>query len=235
MGITEGAARRHLRDLQDHKLIQPLAVTGAALGTKALLGPKMHFPTQKGISTLKDFGLHDGSYKAETFDVSQYMFIGHALAVRDVLCYFTEMAREQGDSVEYWNCSNNLQAGSVRPDALFWYAREGKRIAGIVEADMGTERGTAGDRNDRWAQKIEGYGALFAEPSHVESLTGSPRARLVITVPNATRAEWISKRLVGTGLERQAWIGIARETGALWWRPGGERSGFVPGTDRTAT
>jgi hypothetical protein len=102
---------------------------------------------------------------------------------------------------------------------------------------MGTERGTAGDRFDRWAQKLAGYGTLFGPDGEeqLRTLTGSPRARLIVTVPDALRADWVLRRVGSVEtVARVAWVAVRSElTGAdtmttVWRRPDGSVQPFVP-------
>ncbi|MGC4044798.1 MAG: replication-relaxation family protein [Armatimonas sp.] len=235
MGISDHAARGHLRDLYDMGLTDVVAVPGVAVGSKALIAAKVHYPTKLGLSELDSLGSLPEGAKAQGYSPRQFSFLAHELAVRDMLVALSRYAREnEGHSVARWDCSGNLQASAVHPDAVFWYGIDGKRIAGILEADMGTERGSSGDRFDRWHQKIQAYEALLGSEEELRGLTGSPRARLVVTVPDEARAAWIASRLEDTPVARSAWIGVREELAKrsvydeVWQRPGGAYQAFCP-------
>ncbi|WP_394796348.1 replication-relaxation family protein [Armatimonas sp.] len=166
MGISEHAVRGHLRDLYDMGLTNVVAIPGSAVGSKALIAPKVHYPSAEGIKQLKQLAvLPDAALKPGGYSPEQFMFLGHELAVRDMLVYLTRLAREnEGHEVERWDSSKGLQTDSVRPDAVFVYRYGETHMAGILEADMGTERGTAGDRFDRWAQKAQAYRTYLKSP-----------------------------------------------------------------------
>jgi hypothetical protein len=60
----------------------------------------------------------------------------------------------------------------VKPDAVFTYAFGEQKVSGLVEVDMGTERG---GRFDRWEQKLTATAPCFAEETRagVQSLVGT--------------------------------------------------------------
>ena len=239
MGISDHAVRSHLRDLYDMGLTDVVAVPGIAVGSKALIAAKIHYPTKAGLSELERLGfLPEDARKAGGYSPQQFAFLGHELAVRDMLVWLTQSERtHEGHGVKRWDCSGSLQAGPVRPDAVFQYSfGERATVAGILEADMGTQRGTAGDRFDRWSQKAESYAVLFASEESIRSLTGGPKARLVVTVPDIARAEWVLSRLRNVPFERAVWVGVREEiegssvSDAVWLRPAGTRQAFAPNT-----
>lgn len=225
MGLSDHAARGHLRDLYDMGLTDVVAVPGVSVGSTALLSAKIHHPTRKGIEELEALGTLPASAKSQGYSPTQFAFLAHELAVRDTLVWLTRLARaHDGHAVERWDCSGSLQQGAVRPDAVFVYRYGETFMAGVLETDMGTERGNSGDRLDRWAQKAQGYAALFASETGLRALTGAPRARLVVTVSSESRAQWVAARLAPVA--KHAWIGV-RGHEETWTRGDGTRRPFL--------
>jgi DNA-binding CsgD family transcriptional regulator len=248
MGVSPKAARDHLRALFDSGLVDILPVPGAAVGTKALIAANVYLPTKEGLRTLDRLDtLPAHADKPASYDPARYRFLGHELAVRDVLVWLTRSARlhaGEEHAVTRWDCSSGLlaetDAGAVRPDAVFVYDFGGRGVAGLVEADMGTERGVAADRSDRWAAKLAAYGRLLEQEDRepLRALTGTTRARIVVSVPSEARAQWVARRAWGTPAERFVWIALRSEmenaaaadvhAPCLWRRPDGSRPPFVP-------
>jgi DNA-binding CsgD family transcriptional regulator len=243
-GLSPKSSRDHLRDLFDMGLLDVVPVPQAAFGGSPFtLAAKVHVPTRKGIEALDQFGIAPpDAGKAPVSVTRHYSFLAHELAVRDVLVWLTRSARANpGHAVERWACVGELRALDRRVDAAFAYRfspdENGPAVGGLVEADMGTERGTSGGASDRWAEKLAGYAAVFEQPTRdaVISLTGLTRARLVVTVPTQERADWIARRAAGTPVERYTWVAVRQELEAadvyapVWLRPDGSRQPFVPG------
>ena len=249
MGISDRAARAHLRDLFDMGLLDVVAVPGIALGgSPFVMAPKVHLPTREGLRTLERLDLRPpGADRPAGYTPAQYAFLAHELSVRDFLVWLTRSSRKHakaGHLVERWDCGGDLQALSARPDAAFIYqfgpdpeGKGGPAVAGLLEADMGSERGTGENRYDRWAQKIGAYGAVFAEESRdaLLSLLGVRRARLVVTVPTPARADWILARAREHPVRELLWVAVRSELegadvhSAVWQRTNG-RWPFVPQT-----
>ncbi|MGC4044876.1 MAG: replication-relaxation family protein [Armatimonas sp.] len=229
MGISEHAARGHLRDLFDMGLTDVVAVPGVAVGSKALIAAKVHYPTKAGLSELDAIGcLPQSAVKVTGYSPRQYAFLGHELAIRETLVWLTIHARlHPPQRVTMWNCSGNLQALSVRPDAIFHYDLGEKAIAGILEVDMGSERGTSQGRFDRWAQKAESYAALYDSEVALRSLVGTKYVRIVVSAPNEERAAWIAQRLEKSPIAEWVWIG-RRDDFTTWIRHDGRQESFFP-------
>lgn len=228
LGLSERAAREHLRNLFDLGYLDVVAVPGIALGKSPLvMGPKLHLPTRSGLQVLERLGISPpGAEKPSAYRPEQYVLLRHELLVRDVLVWLSQSARLWGHHLERWDCSAGLQVGDARPDALFTYEFGGRVVEALVEVDRGTERGVSGGASDRWAGKIAAYSALFAD---------GRRGRIVVTVEDAARAAWVIKRVAGTPLlGRAVWVAVRPDLdesdvfSAVWLRPDGSRSAFVP-------
>ena len=203
--------------------------------------PKIYRASKKGLDTLVQARLLDpeSAVRPPAYGPENAAFLGHELAVRDTLVWLTKSARSNDDHrVERWECAAGLAAGGVRPDAIFVYGFGFQCVAGMVEADMGTERGN----NRWWTAKFSAYAALFVEESRqtLWDLTGYKRARIVITVPTPARAAWIARQAIeqgeGTLVPSQTWITVrsrladADVRAPVWLRPTGEESGFLTPT-----
>lgn len=230
-GLSEKAARDHLRDLFDLGLTEAVPMPRVALdGAVFGLAAKLHVATRKGMDTAEVDG------KPAKITPAMYAYLSHELCVRDVLVWLDAAARRrQEERVLRWNCGSVPAVQGIKPDAVFTYefGERDSLVSGMVEVDMGTERG---GRFDRWAAKIAGYAALFADEDRmgVESLTGTERARLVVTVPTQRRADWVLERCNGTAAEPFTWVAVRSElAGAdmhapVWRRADGSRRGFEP-------
>jgi hypothetical protein len=242
-GWSGKTARLHLRDLFDLGLLDRMAVPGVLVGTRALLAPFVHYPTADGLRALETWGmLPDHALRPSAYRPALTAFLAHELAVRDGLVWMTAAARSvPGHAVEKWDCSAGLAAFGTAVDAVFVYrVRPGEQralIAGFLEADMGTERGTSGGRYDRWAAKLRSYGELFSEQSRetIFKLTGRrSNACLAVTVTDAARAVWIRERARGTPVAERLWIAVrddlkgAGAEAPVWLAPDGEYRPFVP-------
>ncbi len=237
LGVSLKSARDHLRDLLDMQLVRPVGVPGVALGMRALVGPTIYVARKEGLRVLEEVGLLPPEAKRPpSYGPEQYQFLAHELSVRDVLVWLSLSARKLGHSVSRWDCSGGLQVGSTKADALFTYDIGGKGVVGIVEADLGSERGTSTSRADRWATKVAAYSELFKEENweKLQALTGAPVARLVVTVPDGERAEWILRRLSGTPVAADTWIAVRGDLegsdvySSVWRKADGSCSSFVP-------
>jgi hypothetical protein len=233
-GFSEKAARGHLRDLYDMGLIDRMPVQGSMIGKAALLDADLHFPTREGIKKLElSARPGDGTPQLSAHSMP------HEFAVRDALVWLACSARSHaGHAVETWDCSGTPLCGA-KMDALFVYRLAESGVAvGFLEVDMGTERGTAGSRTDRWGVKIAAYGEAFADTEHkaIKAITGGRgNARLVITVPTPVRANWIMERLRGTAAGQYAWIGVQQDLvgmdiySPVWCRSDGAEQAFIQG------
>jgi DNA-binding CsgD family transcriptional regulator len=222
MGWSDKTARGHLRDLYDLGLTDRLPVPGAVLGTTALLAANVHYPTRAGVKALERLGLlPDGVRTVKSLHPTRYL--AHELGVRDVLAWLSVSARRYAlhapyaHRVEHWDCSPDLTVFHTTADAVFTYriaeSGKGSVLAGIVEVDRDSERQVSGGRGDRWAAKVEAYDWLFSTEGaeRLRVLTGFRRARLLVTVPSAARAEWVARRLAGTLAAPDTRIGVQAE------------------------
>ncbi len=238
-GLSLRATREHLRNLYDLELLDLEGVSHEALKTGAFgLASKVHVPTRKGLIALYDRDmLPERKQKLPGGSVT----IGHQLAIRDVGVWVMVSARNHrasGHEVERWECAEVPDVGDAKPDGLFVYqfapGDGGEVQVGIVEADMGTERGMTGP-SDKWGKKIAAYSAVFGEESRdtLYKAIGFEAARLVVTVETDARASWIAKRVAGSVIAPFTWI--AKRTDLLnadvyvpvWLRPDGVRKGFL--------
>lgn len=217
LGRSDKTAREHLRRLFDLKLADRMAVAGALVGSGALLAHNVHFPTVAGLRALERVGREVPGEKRRSGGLSPTGYLGHELAVRDVWAFLSaSAARNPGHLLETWDCSSRLDVGGVYADAVFAYraaeSGPGSVLAGFVEADMGTQRATSG-RGDRWGAKAEAYAKLFSPESVPlrKALTGYLNGVLLVTVPDAERAQWVRRRLAGTPAAPYALVAVRSE------------------------
>lgn len=228
MGMLDGAARKHLRDLFDAKLLDTIPVPGAVVGSTALMAPKVHVPTATGLGALSKLGmLGEDSSRSRVKEMS---YLAHGLAVRDVFAWLARESRNNGHLLERFELSRIPPVHGVVPDAVFAYRvrDSGPRslIAGFVEADMATERALSGPA-DRWARKLEAYGTAYAEKERaaVIAATGYKNPRLIVVVPTAARADWLTRRAAGSPASSRLRIAVRgdlKESGVddlIWLSP----------------
>lgn len=216
LGYSEKNARDHLRALYDLKppLVERMAVSGNMVGSQALLAHNAHKVTAAGLRLLADMGLVEPGKRAS--EATPSLYLGHELAVRDVLAWFSVSGRTLGHWLEKWDCSGRLDMGGAYADAVFAYrtAEPGKGpvVAGFVEVDMGTQKSLSG-KSDRWAAKVEIYSRLFSpeERERRKSLLGYANGVLLVTVPDAKRADWVLGRVAGSPMASYTLVGIRTE------------------------
>lgn len=234
-GRSEKATRDHLRDLRHHQLLRRVAYSRNGIDR----GPYLYVPTPAGLRLLQDAGMLPDPWKAR--QPGGITKIHHQVAVRDLGAWAFRCARENaasGHFVERWDCGESVSVGDLVPDAVLVYrhtpGEDGLVKACLVETDLGTERAMSGDA-DRWAAKIAGYGKAFADPTGdaLFGAIGFERARLLVTVEDVDRAEWILRRIQGTELAPYVWItarGALPEIGpyrAIWLRHTGGLEPFL--------
>jgi hypothetical protein len=232
-GKSEKAARDHLSDLKDMRLLAPIPLPPAAFRdcddpVAAAYGsaPNVWVPTRAGLSALRRAGmLPEGAKAPPAFRPENFAFVAHEVAVRDTLCWLTASARKHGHSVETWDCRSGMRVGRSRPDAWFAY-RAGSVYVGLVEVDMGTQRS-----RETWSNKLASYAEIFADTERkaLKELTGGwGRARLVVTVPTERRAAWIAELAEERNASAFTWIAARPDLKGSdvyavdWIRPGGE-------------
>jgi hypothetical protein len=71
----------------------------------------------------------------------------------------------------------------VAPDAWFVYEIDAAVLVGLVEVDLGTERGEL-----RWNDKLAAYQFLF-QSDRLPKITGYQNARVLVFVPNDHRRD----------------------------------------------
>lgn len=130
--------------------------------------------------------------------------VRHELLVRDAAAWIAAAARRHELEMPKIKV-RGVRLGPVTPDAIFDQpitrdAATGalRRLVGLVEVDRGTERGPC-----RWTEKALGYQTLFAGDT-LEQAVGAPRARILVFVPDAARAQTVA------ALVEQAAPGTAR-------------------------
>jgi hypothetical protein len=227
-GHTMKSAYKHLRDLQDHELVQVVAVPRAALSDwsenndAALLygsAPKVYQPTREGLHLLFEEGLigkREAARPIPAYGPKNSLFLAHELEVRDVRVWLEMLrhAHPEHAGVLDWRDGTDAEialgpaapAGRpvaqrrARPDAWFVYGlRNGGKLVGLVETDRGTERGA-----ERWEQKVTAYADLYALGERIREVTGQQSARVLVMTPDAARREWLTafldERLAGAGV-----------------------------------
>jgi len=111
--------------------------------------------------------------------------------VRDVRVWLELAARGGGHEIERWHDGEEAAISlererapyAVRPDAWFVLRLGRAVLVGIVEVDRGTERG-----DHRWREKLNAYGALFAD-GRLPVVTGYVNARVLVIAPDARRRD----------------------------------------------
>lgn len=171
--------------------------------------PNVYAPTVAGVRLVSGAGLVspevarrygvDSKAKKNSVSVAPYgpknsLFLAHELLVRDVRVWAERLVYAVKGSaaatVERWEDGEAatlplLSGLDARPDALLVLRTGTGCLAGLCEADRGTERGTT-----RWREKVERYGKNGNEPLRNARVTAFSPMRRAIASP----ASWCSPR-----------------------------------------
>jgi len=242
-GLTEKMARWHLRPLFDAGLIETIALPRSVLAEPeeardpALLygsAPNIYQLSRKGHELLLVSELIDATDVPTRYGPQNWLFIRHELLVTEVYVWLTCCAQARpGQALCVWrqgqaaaiDLKRTVTPAMVKPDAWFTFslASDGAVLVGMVEADRGTERGTA--LGSRWLQKIEAYAALFAS-GRLKEVTGYRNARILILTPTAARRDSLAALLAeraAPGLAGRCWLAqkevlAGKDIAAALWR-----------------
>lgn len=203
---SEQSARRHLRELFDHGLVQVIPVSRYVLAdgelrndASLLFGsaPNIYRLTRKGAAALERIGGPAPERVRGTYGPRNTLFLAHALAIRDVRVWLELSARrDSAGTLERWEDGPDAEfplpplrgeAHKLFPDAWFTYRVGTSVLVGLVEVDRGTERG---DR--RWGPKVEAYSRLLTGGT-LKAVTGYQRARILTFAPDARRRETLAQ------------------------------------------
>jgi len=202
--LSQKRARRSLRALFDHGLVDVIAVPRVALAdpgelnAPALLygsAPNLYAITRAGLKVLEELGVVEDVPPPGRFGPRNSLFLAHELAVRDVRVWLELTARQySGHSLEAWHdgaaaevdLRRSLPPRKARPDAWFLYRLRERTLVGLLELDRGTERGSR-----RWGEKLQAYEALFAS-SRLREVTGYANARVLVVTFSARRRDLLA-------------------------------------------
>ena len=202
------AVQRGMRALFDVGLVEVVPLPRALLAgprdanDASLLhgsAPNAYVPTRAGLRLLAAQGVAPEG-RAAKYGPRNGPFLRHELEVRDVRVWITLAARERPDGeLRAWRDGADAAIGlgrdrppvAARPDARFacGLGTLGGRdavLVGLVEVDRGTERG-----EQRWREKLEAYGHLFAGGALKEA-TGYTSARVLVVCPDARRRDGLA-------------------------------------------
>jgi hypothetical protein len=235
----EKTTRRYMRDLFDASLVDVIPVSRLVLSGSETVSdlslihgsaPNLYVATREGKALLFEAGQIDRKCRdtpVPTYGPRNSFYLAHELAVQDVAIWLSETCRAHGGELGVWHMGGEaaiaLQHGQLRPDA--WFTLElgnllpGKRLTMLVEVDRGTERGLV-----RWQEKVQGYRTLFSTPGMLQDRLGQKRARILVTVPDATRRERLAsqiREIAGDpALASLFWLIVASElTPSAWQQP----------------
>lgn len=207
IGMTDQAARKHLRDLFDLGLVRRFGIPPAVLADLSrpndhrLLGGRaqtVHGLSPEGAKLLVQQHLVE---KEEVKDLPDYgprnaLFLAHEVGVRDVRVWLQRVKRaypsHPGVTAWRYGSATTIDLGrdqyprEVRPDAIVIYKTPRANLVGFVEVDRSTER-----KPTTWEDKFRQYEALYAT-NRIEELTGQQTGRVIITTPDAQRRDQIS-------------------------------------------
>ena len=205
-GLSEKAARRHLRGLFDHGLVDVIAAPRAALADPAepddarlLYGsaPNLYRLTRAGLKVLQSAELaEDIRLTPDRYGPRHTLFLAHELAIRDLLIWFELAARTHpGHRLECWRAGGEALIDLQRarspklchPDAWLVYRIDERALVALVEVDRGTERG-----GRKWGQKVAAYEELF-QGGRLPDVTGYGRARILTVTPDERRRDRLAK------------------------------------------
>lgn len=223
--LSEKSTRRHMRVLFDAGLVDVLPVSRAALvpsstpnDASLLYGsaPNLYAPTKGGLETLHRAGLieREAMKRPPDYGPKNSLFLAHELAVRDVRVWLELTARDNGYELECWRDKEAAaislnrdqqplqQPFSVRPDAWFVLRLSQAVLVGLVEVDMGTERGER-----HWREKLDAYATLFTSGC-LPAVTGYVNARVLVVCPNEKRRDQLALFLarVDSTLAERFWV-----------------------------
>jgi len=240
--LSQKAVRRLMRVCFDHGLVSIVAVPRALLAdpsgsNSAALAfgsaPNIFVLTAAGQKLLHDLGRLERTRPVKRYGPQNGAFLGHELLIKSVRCFLMLASkRSEQESLQQWredadaaiSLDNPGAPKQVRPDAWFTYALGNATLVAFLEADKGTERGSAG----RWRDKLTQYEALFTS-GRLKVVTGFNNARILVIAPGAERRDRLSafiKAQASAFLADRFWLAEQTVLGEpslyhpLWRRPG---------------
>lgn len=201
VGLPEKATRRHARALFDSRFLAVTPVSRIALAephetndASLLFGsaPNLYSITQQGIRALAQRGEDGFKVPASRYGPRNSYFLAHTLAVVDTRIWLERAAaRYPRHQLDRWKAGGEAEIDlkqarppqAVRPDAVFVYQLGSKALVGLVEVDMGSERGLT-----RWQAKLAAYKLLYSG-DRLRQTFGFSNARVLVITPTPHRRD----------------------------------------------